>query len=97
VTFTDRQRAARLGTFVGQSLLASFGDSENAARLSVSSGEKVSRQGRETYDIEYRLNDRWSLTGEYDEFDDYNAGVKWRVYSKGGRETEEAGNGSESH
>jgi translocation and assembly module TamB len=97
VTFTDRQRAARLGTFVGQSLLASFGDSENAARLSVSSGEKVSRQGRETYDIEYRLNDRWSLTGEYDEFDDYNAGVKWRVYSKGGRVTEEAGNGEESH
>jgi translocation and assembly module TamB len=95
VTFTDRQRAARLGTFVGQSLLANFGDSENAARLSISSGEKVSRQGRETYDIEYRLNDRWSLTGEYDEFDDYNAGVKWRVYSKGGRENNEAENGAQ--
>jgi translocation and assembly module TamB len=49
-------------------------------RLMFSSGEHVSRQGRETYSIEYRLNNRWSLTGEYDEFDDYNAGVKWRVF-----------------
>ncbi len=86
VSTTDQQRAAKLGAFLGQSLLASFGgDSENADRLSISSGEKVSRQGRETYDIEYRLNERWSVTGEYDEFDEYNAGVKWRVYSRDGK------------
>lgn len=90
VTYTDQQRATRLGTYLGQSLLAGLGDSENAERLSISSGEKVSRQGRETYDIEYQLSDKWSLTGEYDEFDDYNAGVKWRVYSREGKKAEEA-------
>jgi hypothetical protein len=26
--------------------------------------------------------------GEYDEFDDFNAGVKWRVFSKGGEREE---------
>ena len=52
-----------------------------------STGEKISRQGRETYDIEYQLSDRWMLTGEYNEFDEYNAGVKWRVF--GGKKPEE--------
>ena len=85
LTITDRQRVARLGTFLGQSLLASFGgDSDPGDKLTVVSGETVSRQGRETYGIEYKLTDRWALVGEYDEFDDFNAGVKWRVYSKGG-------------
>jgi hypothetical protein len=26
--------------------------------------------------------------GEYDEFDEFNAGVKWRVYSRGGSREE---------
>ena len=34
---------------------------------------------RETYEIEYRMDDRFTLVGEYDEFDAYNAGVKWRM------------------
>jgi translocation and assembly module TamB len=84
IVFTDQQRAARLGTFLGQSLLASVGDADSAERLSISTGERISRQGRETYEFEYRLNEKWSVTGEYDEFDNYNAGVKWRVYSRGG-------------
>lgn len=90
VAFTDQQRAARLGTFLGQSLLASLGDSENSDRLAISTGEKVSRQGRETYDVEYRVNDRWSVTGDYDEFDNFNAGVKWRVFSRDGGQSGEA-------
>ena len=86
VSFSDRQRVARLGAFLGQSLVASFGgESAIGERLSVSTGENVSRQGRETYGIEYRLSDRWSFVGEYDEFDDFNAGLKWRAYSKGGQ------------
>lgn len=89
VTYSDRQRMARLGTFLGQSLVASLGgESEAGERLSISTGENVSRQGRETYGIEYRLSERWSLVGEYDEFDDFNAGVKWRVFSKGGTREE---------
>jgi translocation and assembly module TamB len=80
---------AQLGAFFGQSLLSSLaGDSETSERLSLSTGESISRQGRETYEIEYRLSERWALVGEYDEFDDFNAGLKWRVFSRGGQREE---------
>jgi translocation and assembly module TamB len=80
ISKTATQRMANIGMFLGQSLLASLGsDAGEADRLSFASGEKVSRQGKETYDIEYKLSDRWTLTGEYNEFDEYNAGVKWRA------------------
>ncbi|MDB6092868.1 MAG: hypothetical protein JWM32_430 [Verrucomicrobia bacterium] len=82
ISYGSNQRAARLGTYLGQSLLNDFGgESTEPDRLSISTGERVSRQGRETYDIEYRLNHRYTLVGEYDEFDDYNAGVKLRLFS----------------
>ena len=87
--YSDRQRVAQLGAFFGQSLFASLaGDSAATERLSLSSGESISRQGRETYEIEYRLSERWALVGEYDEFDDFNAGLKWRVFSRGGQREE---------
>jgi translocation and assembly module TamB len=79
--FSSTQRFARIGTYLGQSLLGSFGvAAASADRLTISSGEKISQQGRETYDIEYKFADRWKWVGEYDEFDDYNAGLKWRLY-----------------
>jgi translocation and assembly module TamB len=84
VVYSGRQRAERLGAFVGQTLLSNFSSAENADRLSLSTGEKVSRQGRETYQGEYKLTKRLSVTAEYDEFDEYNGGVKWRLYTKGG-------------
>ena len=81
IAYSTTQRFARLGTYLGQSLLGSFGgDATSADRLSIASGEKISRQGRETYDIAYKLADRWKWVGEYDEFDDYNIGLKWRLY-----------------
>lgn len=87
-SYSGRERATRLGAFLGQSLLRQLGgDPEATERLSISVGERISRQGRETYNAEYRLNPRWSLVGEYDEFDEYNLGVKWRVWSE--RKTEE--------
>jgi translocation and assembly module TamB len=80
IVYGASQRAARLGAYLGQSLISSLGgDSSEAERLSISTGERVSRQGRETYNIEYQLNNRFALVGEYDEFDDYNAGVKWSM------------------
>ncbi len=79
--YSSTQRFARLGTYLGQSLLNSFGgDDVSADRLSIANGENISRQGRETYDVQYKLGDRWKLVGEYDEFDDYNIGLKWRLY-----------------
>jgi translocation and assembly module TamB len=79
--YSSTQRFARLGTYLGQSLLGSFGvDAASADRLSIIPGETISEQGRETYTVEYKLADRWKWVGEYDQFDDYNIGLKWRLY-----------------
>ena len=64
ITYSSTQRFARLGTYLGQSLLGSFGgDATGADRLSIASGERISQQGRETYDVEYKLADRWRWVG----------------------------------
>ena len=80
-TSSAGQRLAVLGAYLGKGIFDDLGyGGEN--RLEISTGEQVSLQGRETYDFEYKLSKRWSLTGEYDRFDSYNAGLKWRVYTK---------------
>ena len=80
VTYSGRERATRLGTYLGQSLLGQLGgDPTEAERLTVTVGERISDQGRETYGVEYELSPRWSVVGEYDEFDAYNLGLKWHV------------------
>jgi translocation and assembly module TamB len=80
---TSQQRAETLALFLGKDLLAKLGiGDEGQQRLILHSGEEISEQGRPTYHVEYKLTDRWSLVGDYDRFGDYNAGLKWRVYSK---------------
>lgn len=82
-TLSPQQKAQTVAVFVGRDLLTKFGladDSED--RLTFQSGQEISEQGRPTYGMEYKLNRRWSLVGEYDRFNAFNAGVKWRVYSK---------------
>jgi translocation and assembly module TamB len=83
LTLSNQQRAEALGIFLGRDLLAKlgFGDSVEQ-RLTIHSGEQISLQGAPTYSVEYRLNKRWAIIGEYDQFDDYNVGAKWRIYSK---------------
>jgi translocation and assembly module TamB len=80
---TPEQRAQTVALFLGRDFLSKlgFGD-QSQDRLSISSGEEISLQGRPTYHVEYKLSPRWSVTGEYDRFGDFNAGLKWRVYSK---------------
>ncbi len=80
------QRLTQLGTFLGQGLL--LGSGNGAERLEIDTGERVSQEGRETYEFTYRLNERWALVGEYDEFDEYNAGIKWRAYVQEGGASE---------
>ncbi len=83
VNYTTQKRVTQMGKFLGQSLLNRVsGDPTKPDRLIFSSGERISRQGRETYHIEYQLNDRWALIGEYDEFDAYNVGAKWLALSE---------------
>ena len=82
-TGSSGQRFALLGAYLSRGLFQDLGFS-GEDRLEISAGEHISRSGRETYEFEYKLGQRWSLTGEYDEFDAYNAGLKWRVYTEEG-------------
>ncbi|HWD92414.1 MAG TPA: translocation/assembly module TamB domain-containing protein [Verrucomicrobiae bacterium] len=83
VTATTQERAQGLALFVGKNLLSDFGlGGGGADRLTVRSGQEISESGRPTYDIEYKLTDRWSVIGEYDRFDQYNLNIKYKLYSK---------------
>ena len=81
LTFTAQQRATALASYLGKTLIDSWALEEpGEERLSIRSGESISVGGRATYHLEYRLFDRWSLIGEYDEYDAMNAGVKYRLF-----------------
>ena len=81
--YSTQQRAQTLALFLGRDMLSKFGFGDDTEqRLTIVSGEEISVQGKPTYRVEYKLTPKWSLTGEYDQFNDFNAGVKWRVYSK---------------
>ncbi len=77
---TTGQRSLQLGVYLGRELVGDLLGLEPNDRLTVTTGEQLSRRGKETYRFDYDLNRRWTLTGEYDEFDYYNAGVRWRWY-----------------
>jgi translocation and assembly module TamB len=87
-TASGGQRFAVLGAYLGRGFLNDLGIG-GEDRLEVSAGEHISRQGRETYEFEYKLDERWSLIGEYDRYDAYNAAVKWRVRTREGEPLEE--------
>jgi translocation and assembly module TamB len=81
--FSNSARAGRLGTFLGTDLLNRYlGTDPARERLTFRSGESISEEGRLTYSVEYRLTDRWSIIGEYDEFNDFNANLKWKIFAR---------------
>jgi len=80
-TASNGQRLALLGAYLSRGLFQDLGVG-GEERLEISAGEQVSEQGRDTYEFEYKLGRRSSLLGEYDRFDSYNAGLKWRVYNQ---------------
>jgi translocation and assembly module TamB len=81
--YTDTARAGRLVTFLGQDLLSRYLGSDPAKeRLIIQTGESISEAGQLTYSIEYRLSDRWSIIGEYDEFNAFNTDLKWKVFNR---------------
>jgi translocation and assembly module TamB len=82
-SLTPQQRAQTVALFLGRDVLSKlgFGD-QPEQRLTIRTGEQISDQGKPTYNVEFKLSDRWALTGEYDRFSDYNFGVKWRIYSR---------------
>jgi translocation and assembly module TamB len=77
---STQARAGRLATFLGRDFLSRYAGNDLAEeRLTINTGENLTEEGKTTYSVEYRLNDRWSLVGEYDRFNAVNAGVKWRI------------------
>jgi translocation and assembly module TamB len=82
-TLTAQQKAQTMALFLGRDLLSKVGLGDvSQQRLTISSGQEITDQGRPTYYVEYKLTDRWALGAEYDRFGDLNAGLKWRIYSK---------------
>lgn len=82
VTYSATQRASKIGSYLSRGLLSSgTGEEGFGSRISISGGEALSEQGKETLDVEVRLTDRLFAVGEYDEYDAWNAGVRWRVLS----------------
>jgi translocation and assembly module TamB len=81
--FSNQQKAGKIALFLGKGLLSKFGSGEGGAeRLTIRSGENISEKGKQTYSVEYKLTEDWSIVGEYDRFSEFNAGFKWRFYSK---------------
>src|SRR5579862_3135023 len=82
-TLTPQQRARTVALFLGRDLLTKLGmGDQSQERLTFSSGEEISEQGRPTYHVEYKLTNRWSVEGEYERFGDVNASLKCRIYSR---------------
>ncbi len=81
--FSGSARAGHLATFLGKDLLSRYLGSDPAEeRLILRSGESISKDGRLTYSVEYRLSDRWSIIGEYDEFNAFNTDLKWKLFTR---------------
>jgi translocation and assembly module TamB len=81
--FTDADKVSRLGFYLGKELMTELlGQDTTEERLNIRTGEHVTSDGRLTYDVEYKLGDRFSLFGEYSRFQDYNGGLKFKVYSR---------------
>lgn len=81
--FSTQDRASRLAMFLGKSLWEKLHPGKAAEeKLTIRSGQDVTEQGRQTYEVEYKLNEKWSLVGEYDRFGAVNANVKWKLFSR---------------
>ncbi len=80
---SSSSRLSGLGLFLGSTFLAELGLVDPYSdRLQIRLGEDVSEQGRDTIQVEFRLNERASIIGEYDRFDAYNLDFKYLIYSR---------------
>ena len=78
--YSSSKRASKIGSYLTKGLFSS-GDSSGGigSRLSIDSGENLSRQGKETMDIEFKIKEWLQLVGEYDEYDAWNGGLRWNL------------------
>ena len=77
------QRLGSLGLFLGSGVLKDFGgQSDLADRITIRVGEQISETGQDTINVEYKINDRFSIVGERDRYDAYNVDLLWQIYAK---------------
>lgn len=79
VEYSSTQRASKIGTYLSSGLLGAGDSSGLLSRLEMQWGNQLSRRGRETLELEFELNEEFQLLGEYDEYDNWNAGIRWRI------------------
>jgi translocation and assembly module TamB len=82
ITFSTQQKAQRFAVYVGSKVLNSLGFGGTSERLTIRSGEEISESGTQTYDVEYKLTDRWAVVGQYDRFNAFNVSIKRRIFSR---------------
>ncbi len=83
MNFSREKKVGNFALYLGNDIIARFLGAENSAdRLTIRSGEDISREGTSTYHVEYKLTADWSVVGEYDRFSAMNAGLKWRIFSR---------------
>ena len=71
------EKASKLALFLGKSFLSKLNPGKSAEeKIIIRSGEDIHKQGRQTYSVEYRINDTWSLIGKYESLGALNADVK---------------------
>ncbi len=78
-SYSASQRASKIGTYLSQGLLSSGGGEGLGSRFSLVTGQNLSEQGKETLEMEFKLDDQFQLLGEYDEYDAWNTGIRWRA------------------
>ncbi|MGK0237352.1 MAG: translocation and assembly module TamB [Candidatus Pelagisphaera sp.] len=77
--YSASQRASKIGSYLSQGLFSSGGKDSSGGRFSLVTGQDLSEQGKETLEMEFKLDERFQLLGEYDEYDAWNAGLRWRM------------------
>jgi translocation and assembly module TamB len=83
IVYSTEARVGRLATYLGREMVTRFvGDETAEQRLIINSGENIAEDGKTTYSIEYKLDPRWSIVGEYDRFNALNVGLKWKLFSR---------------
>ncbi|MBC2593680.1 translocation/assembly module TamB domain-containing protein [Ruficoccus amylovorans] len=78
---STQSRLTGLGVFVGNTILVDMGLIDPLDdQLQVFVGEDVTLTGKDTIRVLYRIDDTWSIVGQYDRFDAYTLDLKWTVY-----------------
>ncbi len=88
--YSASQRASKIGTYLSQGLFSSGGEGGLGSRFSLVTGENLSEQGKETLEMEFKLDERFQLLGEYDEYDAWNTGLRWRILRRRAKESSES-------